>query len=62
MSSRKGSNKVRSNFPAKNGFMEKRRQVFVEEYIVNLVEEAKKLEITDEQIIEYIKQVKRSEK
>ncbi len=47
---------------AREQLLEKRRQVFVEEYIVNLVEEAKKLEITDEQIIEYIKQVKRSEK
>lgn len=47
---------------AREQLLEKRRQVFIEEYIVNLVEEAKKLEITDEQITEYIKQVKRSEK
>lgn len=47
---------------AREQLLKKRRQIFIEEYIVNLVEEAKKLEITDEEILKFIQQVKRSGK
>lgn len=47
---------------AREQLLEKRRQMFVEDYIVTLVQEAKKLEITEEEILKFIKQVKGSEK
>ena len=46
---------------AREQLLEKRRQMFVEDYIVTLVQEAKKLEITEEEILKFIKQVKGSE-
>ncbi|MCG5104944.1 GntR family transcriptional regulator [Oceanobacillus alkalisoli] len=47
---------------AREQLLEKRRHMFVEDYIVTLVQEAKKLEITEEEILKFIKQVKGSEK
>ena len=46
---------------AREKLLEKRRELFVDDYIVTLVEEANKLEITDEEILTYIKKVKGSE-
>lgn len=42
--------------------LEKRRTSFVEDYIVTLIQEANKLEITNEEILTYIKEIKGSEK
>jgi len=47
---------------ARDKLIEKRRKSFVEDYIVTLVQEADKLEITNEDILTYIKKVKGSEK
>jgi len=47
---------------ARDKLIEKRRASFVDDYIVTLVQEANKLEITDEDILSYIKKVKGSEK
>src|SRR5690625_203073 len=47
---------------ARDKLIDKRRKSFVEEYIVTLVQEADKLEITNEDILTYIKKVKGSEK
>ncbi|MEJ8767224.1 MULTISPECIES: GntR family transcriptional regulator [unclassified Oceanobacillus] len=47
---------------ARKQLLEKRRQMFVEDYIVTLVQEAEKLEITEEEILKFIKQVKGCEK
>jgi len=47
---------------AREKLIEKRRESFVNDYIVTLVQEANKLEITDEDILSYIKKVKGSEK
>lgn len=47
---------------ARETLLKKRRQSFVEDYIVELVEEANKLDISYEEILAYIKQVKGSEK
>jgi DNA-binding transcriptional regulator YhcF (GntR family) len=47
---------------ARDKLIEKRRNSFVEDYIVTLVQEANKLEITNEDILTYIKKVKGSEK
>ncbi len=47
---------------ARDKLIEKRRESFVDDYIVTLVQEADKLEITDEDILTYIKKVKGSEK
>lgn len=46
---------------ARDKLIKKRRKSFVKDYIVTLVEEANKLEITDEDILSYIKKVKGSE-
>lgn len=46
---------------ARKKLLAKRRQSFIEDYIVTLVQEAEKLEITDEEILTYIKKVKGSE-
>jgi len=43
---------------ARAKLIEKRKQWFVEDFIVKLVQEANKLGITDEEIIQFIKQVK----
>lgn len=43
---------------ARKKILEKRRQSFIEDYIVTLVQEANKLEITNEEILNYIKDVK----
>jgi len=43
---------------AREKLVEKRRQAFIEDYIVTLVHEAEKLGISDEQILAFIKQVK----
>lgn len=43
---------------ARARLLEKRREGFMEEYIVSLVQEAEKLEITDDEIFTFIKQVK----
>ncbi|MBP1970668.1 DNA-binding transcriptional regulator YhcF (GntR family) [Virgibacillus natechei] len=42
--------------------LDKRRELFIEDYIVTLVQEANKLEITNEEILKFIKKVKGSEK
>ncbi|UJL46674.1 GntR family transcriptional regulator [Virgibacillus sp. NKC19-16] len=47
---------------AREKLIEKRRELFIEDYIVTLVQEANKLEITTEEILKYIKKVKGSEK
>lgn len=46
---------------ARETLVQKRRQSFIEDYVKALVEEANKLDISFEEIIEYIKQVKGSE-
>lgn len=43
---------------AKEKILRKRKQSFIEDYVVKLVQEAKKLGITDEEMIEFIKEVK----
>lgn len=43
---------------AREKLIEKRRKLFVEDYIIALVQEANKLEISDEEILKYIKNVK----
>ncbi len=47
---------------AREKLLEKRRELFVEDYVVTLVQEANKLEITNEEILTFIKQVKGNEK
>lgn len=46
---------------AREKLMKNRRLTFINDYIVTLVQEAEKLEITDEELLTYIKQVKGSE-
>lgn len=46
---------------AREKLMKKRKEAFVDQFIVSLIEEAKKLEISEQEIIEYIKQVKERE-
>ena len=46
---------------AREKLMKKRKEAFVDQFIVNLIEEANKLEISEQEIIEYIKQVKERE-
>lgn len=45
---------------ARKKLLEKRRQSFIEDYIVTLVREAQKLEITNDEILKYIKRVEGS--
>src|SRR5690625_5572842 len=47
---------------AREKLIEKKRESFADDYIATLVQEANKLEITDEDILSYIKKVKGSEK
>lgn len=47
---------------ARKKILKKRRESFIEDHIVSLVQEANKLEITIEEILTYINDVKRSEK
>lgn len=47
---------------ARKILLKKRRELFVKDYIVTLVQEAENLEITNEEILEFIKNVKGSEK
>lgn len=47
---------------AREKLLKKRRESFVEDYIVTLVQEAENLEITNEEILEFIKNIKGSEK
>ncbi len=47
---------------ARKKLLVKRRQSFIEDYIVTLVHEAEKLEISNEEIMKFIKNVKGSEK
>lgn len=47
---------------AREKLLKNRRKSFVEDYIVTLVQEAQKLEITNEEILTLIKNVKGSEK
>lgn len=47
---------------ARKKLLAKRRQSFIEDYIVTLVHEAEKLEISNEEIMKFIKNVKGSEK
>lgn len=47
---------------ARNKLLKKRRRSFIDDYIVTLVQEANKLEISDEEILTYIKEVKGSER
>lgn len=47
---------------AKEKLIQKRKQTFIEDYIVRLVQEADKLGITEEEIITFIKNVRGSEK
>lgn len=47
---------------ARNTLIQKRKDAFVDDYIVGLVREAEKLEITEDEIVEYIKKVKGSER
>jgi len=47
---------------ARNKLLQKRRQTFIEDHIVALVEEADKLDITTDEILKYINNVKGSEK
>lgn len=47
---------------ARKKLLAKRRQSFIEDYIVTLVQEAEKLEITNEEILSFIQNVKGSEK
>ncbi|MCT6924760.1 GntR family transcriptional regulator [Metasolibacillus sp.] len=46
---------------AREKLMKKRKESFVDQFIVSLIEEAKKLQISEQEIIEYIKQVKERE-
>ncbi|WPK12681.1 GntR family transcriptional regulator [Lysinibacillus louembei] len=46
---------------AREKLMKKRKEAFVDQFIVSLIEEANKLEISEQEIIEYIKQVKERE-
>ncbi|HBI03804.1 MAG TPA: GntR family transcriptional regulator [Paenibacillaceae bacterium] len=46
---------------AKEKLLEKRKNAFVNDFIVGLVQEADKLGISDEEIIEFIKKVKGSD-
>lgn len=46
---------------ARENILKRRRQSFVDDYIVTLVQEAKKLDITIDDILELINQVKGSE-
>lgn len=43
---------------AREKLIQKRKRTFIEDYIVNLVQEAEKLGITEKEIVSYIKQVK----
>lgn len=43
---------------AREKLVKKRKESFVEDYIVTLVQEASKLGITDEEIMDYIKKIK----
>src|SRR5690625_5206651 len=43
---------------AREKLIKKRKRTFIEYYIVNLVQEAEKLGITEKEIVSYIKQVK----
>lgn len=43
---------------AREKLVQKRKRTFIEDYIVNLVQEAEKLGITEKEIVSYIKQVK----
>ena len=45
---------------ARKKLLEKRRQSFIEDYIVTLVREAQKLDITNDEILKYIKRVEGS--
>lgn len=47
---------------ARDKILEKRKQSFVDDYIVTLVQEAKKLEMTIDDILQLIKEVKGSER
>ena len=47
---------------ARNTLIQKRKDAFVEDYIVELVLEAEKLGITEDEIVKHIKNVKGSEK
>lgn len=47
---------------ARGKILKKRRESFIEDHIVTLVQEASKLEISTEEILTYINDVKRSEK
>lgn len=47
---------------AREKLLEKRRESFIDDYVVTLVQEADKLEISDEEILNYIKKVKGREK
>lgn len=47
---------------ARKTLIQKRKDAFVDDYIVGLVQEAEKLSITEHEIIEYIKKVKGSER
>lgn len=47
---------------AREKLLEKRRESFIDDYVVTLVQEADKLEISDEEILSYIKKVKGREK
>ena len=47
---------------ARNTLIQKRKDVFVDEYIISLVQEADKLGISEQEIVELIKKVKGSEK
>ncbi|MDI2585801.1 GntR family transcriptional regulator [Psychrobacillus sp. NEAU-3TGS] len=47
---------------AKRKLIQKRKDAFVDDYIVGLVQEAEKLGISEREIIEYIQKIKGSEK
>lgn len=47
---------------ARNTLIQKRKDAFVDDYIVGLVLEAEKLGINEDEIVEYIKKVKGSER
>lgn len=47
---------------AKNTLIQKRKDAFVDDYIVGLVLEAEKLGINEDEIVKYIKKVKGSER
>ncbi len=46
---------------AREKLMKKRKEAFVDQYVVALIQEANKLEISEQEIIELIKQVKERE-